>query len=101
MIQRRPLLFERAQSTYASRKERSFRGGKLNLHTPREGHWLPERIKPKHDEGIFRKGPKGKKRRRKGSYLRDEPLRHRAEPIRRHIGSSVDLTRTALLLNET
>jgi len=93
----RASLLERFASTYDSKKERSFRGGSLNLHTPREGHWLPKRVEPKHHEGIFKKGPKGKRRKRKGSFLRDEPLRHRAEPIRRHVSASLNLTRSKLL----
>ena len=97
MIERTPLL--ETAATYASRKERSFRGGQKNLHTPREGHWLPGKISGQHSEGIYKRGPKGKRKRRKGSYLRDEPLRKRAEPIRKHIGSSVNLERTDLLLD--
>jgi hypothetical protein len=92
-------LSERA-SAYPAKKERSFRGGKFNLHTPREGHWLPERVRGKHKEGIFKSGSKGKRKKRRGSFLRDEPLRHRAEPIRKSIGSSL-LVRTDLLLDET
>ena len=88
---RAPLLSE----SYASQKEKSFRGGKYNRHTPREGHWLPKRVQGKHHEGMVRKNPKGKHRKRAGGFLRDEPIRHRAEPIR----SDVDLIRTDLLLD--
>ena len=100
LLVRSPLL-ERAAfaSTYSSRKERSFKGGKLNLHTPREGHWLPQQVEPDHHEGIYRRGSKGPRKKRKGSYLRDEPMRWRAEPIRKSIGSSLDLERTKLLLD--
>jgi len=99
LLVRSPLLLERSASTYSSRKERSFKGGKLNLHTPREGHWLPKQVEPEHHEGIYRRGAKGPRKKRKGSYLRDEPMRHRAEPIRRSIGSSFELDRTKLLLD--
>jgi hypothetical protein len=99
LLLRSPLLLERSHHSYAAAKEKSFRGGKYNRHTPREGHWLPKQVKPKHSEGIYRKGPKGKRRRRRGSYLRDEPLRKRAEPIRHRIKSSIDLMRTKLLLD--
>jgi len=97
-LTRTPLL--ETASTYATKKEHSFKAGRINAHTPREGHWLPKREEPKHHEGIFKKGAKGKRLKRRGSFLRDEPLRQRAEPIRRSIGSSL-LVRTSLLLNET
>lgn len=96
---RAPLLLERSQHSYASTKEKSFRGGKYNRHTPREGHWLPKAVEPKHSEGIVRKGAKGKRMKRAGSFLRDEPIRHRAEPIRKHIRSDLNLSRTDLLLD--
>ena len=100
-MERTPLLLEvRWAADYSSRKEKSFRGGKLNRHTPREGHWLPKAVAPKHTEGIYRKGPKGKKRKRRGSYLRDEPIRHRAEPIRRRLAASLDLVRSRLLVDD-
>jgi len=97
LLTRTPLILE---ATYADKKEKSFRGGIHNRHTPREGHWLPSRIQPRHSEGIYRQGPKGKRRKRRGSYLRDEPIRKRAEPIRRFIGSSVDLDRTGIVISE-
>jgi hypothetical protein len=99
-LRRSPLLLERYTHSYASKKEKSFRGGTRNLHTPREGHWLPGKVKDKHNEGIFRKGARGKKKRRAGGgFLRDEPQRKRAEPIRHQVHSSINLIRTDLLLD--
>ncbi len=97
-LTRTPLLIETA-STYPAKKEQSFKGGNYNAHTPREGHWLPKRVRGDHSEGLYKAGARGKRRRRKGSFLRDEPLRDRQEPIRRSIGSSIDLTRSNLLLD--
>lgn len=97
-LTRTPLLVETA-STYPSKKELSFKGGDLNAHTPREGYWLPKSVRDDHSEGLYKAGARGKRERRKGGFLKDEPLRKRAEPIRRGIGSSVDLARSNLLLS--
>jgi len=99
-MKRTPLLFEQD-------KKLAFRGGTLNRHTPREGAWLPKKLRPTHKDGNFRKGPRGKLKPRPGDPLRDEPLRHdiekRAKNRHRHshIHSDVtlDLMRTELLLD--
>ncbi len=97
-LTRTPLLVETA-STYPAKKELSFKGGDLNAHTPREGYWLPKSVRGDHSEGLYKAGARGKRRHRKGGFLKDEPLRDRQEPIRRSIGSSIDLTRSNLLLD--
>lgn len=97
-LDRTPLLLE-------FKKKFAFEGGKLNVHTPREGAWLPKRIRPFHTEAPFRKGPRGKHKPRVGHPLRDEPLRHDLEKLARqrhkhsHIHSDVSLDRTELLLD--
>lgn len=93
MIQRTPLLLERSQHSYGSAKERSFRGGKFNIH---RGSRLMDR---KPDKTI----EQGPKRDRAGDDLKDEPTGHartRAEPIRRPIGSSLHLIRSKLLIDD-
>jgi len=97
---RSPLLLERD-------KKLAFRGGVLNRHTPREGAWLPKKLRPAHKDGNFRRNPKGKQETRAGDPLRDEPLRHdiekRAKNRHRHAhihsDVSLDLARTELLLD--
>ena len=92
MLRRTPLLLERS---YNDKKELSFYGGQYNTHRHRQG--LLDKQSGKSIEGIYRRGPKGPRKKRAGDNLVDEPLRHRAEPIRKSIGSDIELTRQPLL----
>lgn len=82
-MERTPLLLE-------FKKKLAFHGGVLNVNTPREGAWLPKRLRSTHSDAPFARGPRGKRKKRAGHPLRDEPLRHGLE--------SLDLTRADLLL---
>ena len=100
-MDRTPLLLE-------FRHKLAFHGGVHNTHTPRERAWLPRKLRDKHNSAPFSKGPRGKRKERKGHPLRDEPLRHdlekRAKNRHRHshIHSDVtlELARTELLLDQ-
>lgn len=95
--ERTPLLLET--------QKLAFKGGVLNRHTPGSGAWLPKRLRPKHKDGHYRRGPVGKLKPRPGDPLRDEPLRHNPEKVgphrhkRLHSDTTLDLERTELLLD--
>jgi len=92
-LARSDLLIER---TRATKKELSLRGGQYNIHTPRR---LMDKKPGDTIEGVYRRSPKGPLKKRAGDDLRDEPLRHRAEPKRRPIESVDVLERQPLLID--